>query len=521
MFDIQRFNDDFGLLSVEDKAEIGAATYKSLTETDNVIKFSESAGNTYLAKDNLPSVTITATEPGRWVHINTPKDYSIRTYLRKFDSDTGKYKTVIKLPCFGKYYFLGNYDKNNGSSVTVFTNSNWLIDKPKNYQFNFNSFYCVRIDESISDPQACCSYPETVTINGTTYKNDAYGKEPLFLNLTTGETNWGGWEDCDLLPERKLLDTRGTPRNINATTDIVGGTHTEGLDVYDIDVMVRFPFFYTGIQKNGNIVDLIFSRAQIEGYVANSKAFNVDGTVYKYFYHAAYASSGNSSQLRSLSGKTPYNGTVVADLPGAVKGSKTDANWFPATWYQRMYIMQMLILLSKRLDLQNAFGKGNYSGTRLQTGVLDSQDCMFYGTSDPSKPIKTLYIENLWGNQQMLYSGLYKYSGYVYAKNIRSNYFNGGTGAAYYNSRLSLSSSNALINKAKVLDNTFFPVVDSPPNVTNQYYCDYGYQSTSSGFWVVGGYPNGTNGDVYGGPFSFDFASSANCFISYTDSNAN
>lgn len=311
--------------------------------------------------------------------------------------------------------------KYNSDNTT--TTKSIVIDALKIYNIElFSGIFGVRIDQSIPDPT-----------DAVTYTDDAEGMEPLSVNLTTGECNYGGWKNVisEVFGARPCLVSNGTvykyldPNDYTKAEDGSSVTITGG----NYDVMVEFKRTWYKWEEDGDILTFRVSDHEITNYKSHAFAsmLSSDGSISdpkgsvikEYMYYGAYEAYLLSSRLRSLSNKTPsvYDKTVscTKDTMNTVRSYATNNDALYSgieDYYKYNYILSLLLLITKSRDLPSKLGYGVYrSGNNaseiVNTGTLNNKGLFCGFKQSEKKSVKCFGIENLWGNIFRYCDGVY------------------------------------------------------------------------------------------------------------------
>lgn len=261
----------------------------------------------------------------------------------------------------------------------------------------------VKIDTTNPDPYTSVSYvfdavgmsPATFTFGGVDGKMDSqnYGDwwpfinaicRPVMLN-PDGSVAY----ELDHNDQTKKLD--GTASDISATT-------------HSMNAMVEFKKLWHRVYTDGTDHYIVFSNVQYDPlYVANAFT-NADGDINDRFYYSMFEGSNVSSRLRSLAA-----GVVMAGAAGATEIDYADNNgagWYITSYSQHNFIALLHVLISKSLDCQTVFGRGNeLSSAFIDPGVLKAEG-PFSGYNSSASAVKTFYIEHFWGNYWKRCAGL-------------------------------------------------------------------------------------------------------------------
>lgn len=388
MFDIQRFNDDFGLLSDKNKKKIDVAASKIVTITSNEDRIS------------FYNTTDTSTQPAAYCTGGTNYRFAA---------------TVYASPGYEDYVQLNNGTSstryNRSATDTIYgyeskipakwyyptvsaTNHDSLNDtiKPNNtYSLTYSSswyprrLYAVAINESKSSPSGCCTYPQYVTLGNYKYENMAYGATAASVNLSTGAFTENSKIPCSLFVNGPwIIDSRRP--------------------------CLALPRWYTYVRKSGTTVEIIFATWPVTSDF-KCYAFGNSSSIYHAVYLVSYA-SGSSSSFCGLpnvatirqSNNTNNCKTIVQHLSTA----NASSSFFVSNWQQRFYIWAVLVLLFKTLNLKAACGYGSTikNAASATSGDLSNYPYFYGKTSSDDDRVKVLGIQDLWGYSPKFLLGL-------------------------------------------------------------------------------------------------------------------
>ena len=330
------------------------------------------------------------------------------------DETDGDLVIEVKRSEFGSYtttYFVDEeltpttdevwYYKAFPISTMGFCNLSSINEKPilcKDYHL-----YGFKLDQNESDPSSMITYLSDC---------DNSGYKSAYMDYTTGLFNYGDWGNTWFIRDLKpcMLNYDGTVAYELDKNDYslkVDGTPSDiANDSFGGNAMVGIPKVYWKIVDNSdNTANVYFSNKKVdEDFVCWSHIDN-NGNEIDYCYMPIYNGSNVSSQLRSLSGKTPtYSKTATTEITYALANNLTsDIIWYTEVFSDRMLINLLLLLIGKSTDTQTIFGNGHYTGgssasSLLATGTLNDKG-LFYGTDGTGKAVKVFGMENWWGNQ--------------------------------------------------------------------------------------------------------------------------
>lgn len=237
-----------------------------------------------------------------------------------------------------------------------------------------------------------------------------------------------------------------------------------------------------------------------EDYVAWS-FLNHGGNMVDHFYTPCYNGSiDKNGKLRSISGMTYDKLCQSKNVTQEVTAAELNNPANKKIWYTEQYcditlMNLLLILISKSLDTQTAFGKGRSGQTSgaqymLGTGTMDKKG-MFWGSSSNNDGVKVFGMENWWGNQYRRFAGLqmndyqqlYKMTRSMADGSSATDY--NQTGSGYLQACLGPNTSNYVSKMWFNKDGFFDYSVEGA--ASNKYYCDYWYTNSGLRFACRGG----------------------------------
>ena len=228
---------------------------------------------------------------------------------------------------------------------------------------------------------------------------------------------------------------------------------------------------------------------------------NHGGTMVDHFYTPCYNGSLDvNGKLRSISGMTYdklcQNKNVTQEVTAAELNNPANKKiWYTEQYCDITLMNLLLILISKSLDTQTAFGKGRSGQTSgaqymLGTGTMDKKG-MFWGSSSNNDGVKVFGMENWWGNQYRRFAGLQMNDYQQFYKMTRSMADGSSTpdynqtGSGYLQACLGPNASN-YISKMWYNKDGFYDY-STAGNSSSKYYCDYWYTNSGLRFALRGG----------------------------------
>lgn len=246
-----------------------------------------------------------------------------------------------------------------------------------------------------------------------TYLYDAEGMTPMSVDLTTGNPSYGSWESFINEVCRPVmltydgivdyeLDHNDQTKKLDGTASDVANTDYAG------NAMVEFrKYKWVHRSEDDQYEYIVFSNAQFDDTYSAYANTNEAGVVNDAFYWGMFeGSSIGSGRLGSYASTTPYIGETCSTEISSVQ--KNGQGWYTIYKSGWDYICDLLTLLSKTDNAQAAFGAGrtaNSNTSAISSGSLVSKPA-FCGYSDGTSAVKTLYIENMWGNIRERMAGL-------------------------------------------------------------------------------------------------------------------
>ena len=267
------------------------------------------------------------------------------------------------------------------------------------------TIYGIHIDRNESAPEA-----------KITYLNDAVGKIPAYMNYTTGEFDYGSWENAFFMPKPCMLKYDGTVDyylDPNDYTKKLDGTASDvGDPTYGGNAMMEWG-------QNGKKIWIKYERypagniyvadAQVDEEYHDWSFHNAYGESVDHFYTPIYNGSLIDGKLRSLSGQQVcIKKTFQQEIDYAAANNPSGSIiWTAETVTDMDLINVLLLIISKSAASQTVFGMGMCSsGTEsllnsFRTGVHDDKG-LFYGTnsgasSTYTNTVKVFGMENWWG----------------------------------------------------------------------------------------------------------------------------
>ena len=355
--------------------------------------------------------------------------------------------------------------------------------------------YGFKIDQNESDPASMITYIE-----------DNKDFASAYMNYASDSFNYGDWKDAWFIRDLKpcMLKYDGTVAYELDKNDYslkADGTASDiANNSFAGNAMIGIPKVYWKIVDNGDdTANIYFSNKKVDNDFVCWSHIDSNGNEIDYCYMPIYNGSNVSSQLRSLSGKTPiYSQTGTTEITYALANNKTeDIIWYTEVFSDRMLINLLLLLIGKSTNIQTVFGNGYYKGgssasNLLVTGTLNDKG-LFYGTNGNEKCVKVFGMENWWGNQWRRIAGWINSKG---TQKIKMTYgqSDGSTvdgyntdGSGYISIGCTPSgTSGGYISKMTVTKNGLIPTTASGSATT--YYTDgLWFYNSQVDYAIVGG----------------------------------
>ena len=387
-------------------------------------------------------------------------------------------------------------------------------------------YAAVDISLSDSNPATRCSYPQTITVNGTTVNNSCYGFTPA--SGASGNFAMNSWATHKILEGIKPVSKNG-----DTWKDLDTNAANWAANASSEDYFTEFPFQWLSITTDSNRIRVIFSdkdaqpdstfqcyahakgcdsysNSQIESAVSSASrdaimASNNNSYFANTFHIGCFGASGGASGAAIYSKK---GATYATNIPYAyfwqgANARGTDYDGMSAQ--QWIYIQALFLLLYRSTDSQTAHSYG------LANGSMDTGNAALsttkYGMAGSTSSARNAFfwIHDAWGNIYQFIGGMWNRAGsssklyYWLPRQANSRAFNNGWSAAStYATQASLGTDTGLAcsNSGGYIStvagsNTggFFPTAQSGSATT--YWPDSGsvdYYSSRARFPRVGGY---------------------------------
>lgn len=261
--------------------------------------------------------------------------------------------------------------------------------------------YGWHVDPSISDPA-----------QAVTYLADAIGKTPAAMGAST--FSYGDWENAFFMPKPCMLRSDGTVAyylDPNDYTKKADGTPSDVANAsFDGNAMMEWPLIWYKFEAGTAEGEGYFycSNKQVDSSYKCWCNYDANNNIINHFYTAIYDVTG-TDKARSLSGIaiTSANGngetSGVTEIQRATANNTTEAvEWYIGVYSDRILISALLILISKTLNDQVAFGNGLVYGAReakeaYVSGTLNSKGLFWGDKQQQTSAVKIFGMENWYG----------------------------------------------------------------------------------------------------------------------------
>ena len=325
------------------------------------------------------------------------------------------------------------------------------------------------------------------------YTDDAVGYTPVTVDLANQTQDLGSWSSLiNNIARPVMLKSDGTvdyELNHDDTTKKLDGSDSDISNTdYDGNAMVEFRNYRWVSRKTVDGYDYVrFANYKVDDTFEDNAFIDESGKQKLAFYFSMFEGSLDTSNvLRSLA-----DTEIMVSKNAATEMSYSKANgdgWNTGAWCQLNYIWDLLTLLGKTDGLQETFGNGVVSvSAKVNTGGSKAKGC-FYAPNNSSASVRTLWIEDLWGNVWDRYAGLINDNGTFKVK-LTAPYptptDNASTYADYIDTGLT-TPAKGYVKEANCSEWGFLPQVTGGSAST--YFCDYFYKNDSGVKYVrVGG----------------------------------
>ena len=274
------------------------------------------------------------------------------------------------------------------------------------------------IDESNTSTSGAITYPQTLTVNGASVPNAAYGKTPA--KSAANGFDMGGWANDDLIKGIKPVKSDGasSPTFTDAPTD--ASQWTTGTEYF-----TEFPFMWLSITKSSSKITVMMSDAdtrpdstfqcwafaKANDGVSDTEIQNAASTVSRdslmnggsnatysrCFRLGCFLMSGNTSGFYSKA-NTAATGNIEMNkywVGANARGSQYDGMSF-AQW---VHIQALFLILYKDRNSQAAHSLGLTSASDVDSSNAPLSTTA-YGMAGSTSSARNAFfwIHDIWGN---------------------------------------------------------------------------------------------------------------------------
>lgn len=337
-----------------------------------------------------------------------------------------------------------------------------------------------------------------------TYTDEATGKTPVTVNLTEQTQDLGSWGDFINKVARPVMVTYGGfvdyELDHNDTTKKLDGSPSDIDNLeYKGNAMVEFRNYrYVSRKTVDGFQYVRFANYKVDDTFEDNAFINDNGAHSLAFYFSMFDGGLVGDKMRSIAGAEILRSKNASQEMTLAKSN--GKGWNTGTWSQLNYIWDLLTLLGKTDGLQETFGRGicdlDYNNGVNPFGWIVGQTknkgC-FFGQSGGANPVRTLWIEDLWGRAFDRYAGMINDNGTFKVKLVPPYPTPSDSVGAYsdYIDTGLVTPAEGYVKEANCSELGFLPQVVGGSAST--YFCDYFYKNDSGvkyvlvgGYWYVG-----------------------------------
>lgn len=282
---------------------------------------------------------------------------------------------------------------------------------------SYAKYWGIIIDESNTSTSGAITYPQTLTVNGASVPNAAYGKTPA--KSAANGFDMGGWANDDLIKGIKPVKSDGasSPTFTDAPTD--ASQWTTGAEYF-----TEFPFMWLSITKSSSKITVMMSDAdtrpdstfqcwafaKANDGVSDTEIQNAASTVSRdslmnggsnatysrCFRLGCFLMSGDTSGFYSKANTAAKSEKLNRYWVGAnARGSQYDGMSF-AQW---VHIQALFLILYKDRNSQAAHSSG-LSGASNNDSSNAPLSTTAYGMAGSTSSARNAFfwIHDIWGN---------------------------------------------------------------------------------------------------------------------------
>ena len=364
-----------------------------------------------------------------------------------------------------------------------------------------------------------------------TYIDEAVGKTPVTVNLTEQTQDLGSWGDFINKVARPVmvtydgvvdyeLDHNDTTKKLDGSPSDIDNLNYEG------NAMVEFRSYrYVSRKTVDGFQYVRFANYKVDDTFEDNAFINENGAHSLAFYFSMFEGGLVDNNMRSIAGAEIVRSKNASQEMTLAKSN--GKGWNTGTWSQLNYIWDLLTLLGKTDGLQETFGRGicelsnndNVNPFGWIVGQTKNKGC-FFGQSGGANPVRTLWIEDLWGRSNDRYAGLINDNGTFKVKLVPPYPTPSDSASAYgdYINTELVTPGTGYVKEVNCNEFGFLPQVTG--GSTNTYFCDYFYKNDDRCSYVLvgGSWSDGSRcGHYVVVTFASSFAySSGGSRLSYT-----
>ena len=322
-------------------------------------------------------------------------------------------------------------------------------------------YAAVDISLSDSNPATRCSYPQTITVNGTTVNNSCYGFTPA--SGASGNFAMNSWANHKILEGIKPMSKNG-----NTWKELDTNAANWAANASSEDYFTEFPFQWLSITKDSSRIRIIFSdkdaqpdstfqcyahakgcdsytNDQIIAAVPSASrdaimASNNNSYFANTFHIGCFGASGGASGAAIYSKKATTYATNIpyayfwqgANARGTDYDGMSDQQW--------TFIQALFLLLYRNTNSQTAHSRGLADASSKDTSNA-ALTTTAYGMAGSASSARNAFfwIHDAWGNIAQFIGGIWNRAGsssklyYWLPRQANSRAFNNGWTAATTN----------------------------------------------------------------------------------------
>lgn len=298
----------------------------------------------------------------------------------------------------------------------------------------YAKYWGIIIDESNESTSGAITYPQTLTVNGASVPNAAYGKTPA--KSAANGFDMGGWANDDLINGIKPVKSDGasSPTFTDAPTD--ASQWTTGAEYF-----TEFPFMWLSITKSSSKITVMMSNAdtrpdstfqcwafaKANDGVSDTEIQNAASTVSRdslmnggsnatysrCFRLGCFLMSGNTSGFYSKANTAATSEIQLNKywVGANARGDQYDGMSF-AQW---VHIQALFLILYKDRDSQAAHspGRTDSSGVNSSNAQLSTTAYGMAGSTSSARNA-FFWIHDIWGNYYQSIASVFIRAGNTY-----------------------------------------------------------------------------------------------------------